>query len=275
MGTRIRLARFLLALGDFFQSLPVVVMKPDDLVEFSRQTYLRQDNVEAWSEGSLVDSGLAPEEQELLDLVAQRGDGLPGTIGDLLLLGIGGGREAVLLARMGFCVTGVDYVPAMVERAVQNAAARGVRIRGLVQEISRLDVPAGAYDVVWLSRAMYSCVPTRARRVAMVRRIARALKPGGLFVCQFHWDPRPRYTGLGRLLRRLVAVLTFGNWAYEEGDVLWLRVEFVHAFSSEDKIRSELEDGGMAVLHILARPNSARGGVLCKSAREAGATTVS
>ena len=54
-----------------------------------------------------------------------------------------------------------------------------------MQEISRLDVPAGAYDVVWLSRAMYSCVPTRARRVEMVRRIARALKPGGFFLCQF------------------------------------------------------------------------------------------
>jgi SAM-dependent methyltransferase len=249
-------------------------MKPDDLVEFSRQTYARPHNIEAWSEDSLINAGLSAEEQELLDLAVQGGDGLRATEGDLLLLGVGGGREAIPLARMGFRVTGVDYVPALVERAVHNAAERGVQIQGLVQEISRLDVPAGAYDVVWLSRAMYSCVPTRTRRVAMVRRIARALKPGGLLLCQFHWNPRPKTTRAGRLLRRLVALATLGNLAYEEGDVLWLRVEFVHAFSSLDRLRSELEDGGMGVLHIQTKPNSARGGAVCRKA-EAGARTVS
>jgi hypothetical protein len=63
----------------------------------------------------------------------------------------------------------------MVERARETAARRGLTIEGLVQEISQLDVPAGCYDVVWLSTAMYSCVPTRAKRVEMLQRIGRAL----------------------------------------------------------------------------------------------------
>ena len=263
MAMRIRLARFLLQLGDFIQSLPIMVMKPDDLVEFSRQTYARPQNVEAWAEDPLVDSGLSDDEQELLAEA-------PTTTGDLLLLGVGGGREAIPMARMGFRVTGVDYVAAMVERARENAARRGVQIEGMVQEISRLDVPAGAYDVVWLSRAMYSCVPTRARRVEMVRRIARALKPGGFFLCQFHWDSRPKHTDMGRRLRRLVAICTLGNLTYESGDTLWLNVEFVHEFSSEDAIRSELEEGGLSVARIRTDPTSIRGSAVCMKNRESG-----
>lgn len=257
MSWRVRLARGLLRLGTFIQSLPVLVMRPDDLVEFGRQTYAKPHDVEAWAEHGLVDSGLTEEERELLAAV-------PEGTGRLLLLGVGGGREAIPLARMGFRVTGVDFVPAMVERAVENAVARGVHIEGLVQEISQLDVPAEAYDVVWLSRGMYSCVPTRSRRVGMVRRIARALKPGGHFFCQFHWNPQARHSPRGLFVRRLVAACTLGNLAFEEGDTLWLNVEFVHQFSSEDALRSELEEGGLAVERIMTREGSTRGAAVCR-----------
>ena len=97
---------------------------------------------------------------------------------------------------------------------------------------------------------MYSCVPTRARRVEMVRRIARALKPGGLFLCQFHWRAAPQPPGKGRLVRRVIAACTLGNLAYEPGDMLWRNVEFVHEFTSEDAVRSELEEGGLSVVRI-------------------------
>src|SRR4030042_4366171 len=178
MRLRISLARFLIELGAFIQSIPVVVMRPDDLVEFSRQSYARLHEVEGWAEDALVDSGLGDDELDLLTTV-------PETTGNLLLLGVGGGREAIPLARMGFRVTGVDYVAAMVERAKENATRRGVRFEGLVQEISLLNVPSNYYNVVWLSRAMYSCIPTRARRVEMVRRITCSLKRGVFFLCAF------------------------------------------------------------------------------------------
>ena len=172
MRPRITLARFLIQMGKFVESLAVMVMRPDDLVEFGRQTYTRPHNVASWGRSDLVERGLRPDETALLEK-------LPLKEGRLLLLGVGGGREAIPLARMGFDVTGVDFVPGMVELAKENAAQRGVRIEGLVQEISRLDVPASSYDVVWLCAAMYSCVPTRQRRVAMLRRIRQALRPGG------------------------------------------------------------------------------------------------
>lgn len=257
MGLRVNLGRALISLGAFIQSLPVMVMRPDDLVEFSRQTYARPHNIEAWAENDLIDSGLSPDEIELLEAS-------PAKNGDLLLLGVGGGREAIPLAQMGFRVTGIDYIPEMVNRAKENTAKRGIHIVGLVQEISQLDVPESAYDVVWISRSMYSCVPTRARRVEMVQRIGRALKQGGVFLCQFQWNPNPKPRGAGERLRRLAALLTLGNLAYEPGDMLWLNVEFVHAFSSEDAIRSELEQGGLSVARIQTSPIRNRGWAVCK-----------
>jgi hypothetical protein len=66
MNIQLMTARYLLNLGKFFQSLPVVVMKPDNLIAFSRQTYANPANVESWAEDSLVDSGLTKDEQALM-----------------------------------------------------------------------------------------------------------------------------------------------------------------------------------------------------------------
>jgi SAM-dependent methyltransferase len=200
---------------------------------------------------------LASDELTLLEL-------LPPRKGSLLLLGVGGGREAITLAKMGYDVTGVDFVPAMVERAKTNAQQRGVTIQGFSQEISKLDVPINTFDVVWISRSMYSCIPTRARRVEMVRRINKALKPGGYFICQFHWNPRAYPSRKVTFLRRLIAFFTLGNFSYENGDMLWLNVEYLHAFGSEEVLKSELEEGGFTNINIKINSNTPRAGAVCQ-----------
>jgi SAM-dependent methyltransferase len=257
MSKRINLARFLFRLGSFIHSLPIVIMKPDDLVEFSRQTYATPESVEDWAEDVLVDSGLWPEETDLIKSIHDQK-------GDLLLLGIGGGREAIPFAKMGFKVTGVDFIPGMVEKAIANAEARGYKILGLVQDISSLDVPDTSYDVVWFSRAMYSCVPTRARRIAMLKQIYHALKPGGYLLCQFYSKDKHFEVGKAERLRRTIAKSPVGNREYEKGDTLWLNMEFVHFFTSEAEIRTELEEGGLCVTQIKLNPASIRGAAICK-----------
>ena len=66
-----------------------------------------------------MDSGLDTDETALLKMV-------PFKEGKLLLLGTGGGREAIHLARIGFNVTGVDVVPEVVKKAEENAKQMGV-----------------------------------------------------------------------------------------------------------------------------------------------------
>ena len=101
MNGRTIFAKYLIHIGSFIQSLAVVVMKPDDLIGFSRMSYDAPRSIDSWAEASLVDSGLSEDEQKALEY-------LPEKSGELLLLGVGGGREAIPLGRMGFNITAVD-----------------------------------------------------------------------------------------------------------------------------------------------------------------------
>jgi ubiquinone/menaquinone biosynthesis C-methylase UbiE len=260
MRLRITLARFLIRLGRFIQSLALMVMRPDDLVEFSRQTYDRRDHVESWSSDELIESGLDSDESSLFEKIPLKN-------GKLLLLGIGGGREAFYFAEKGFEVTGVDFSEGMVKSALENAQKKGLTISGLVQEISKLEVPDNSYDVVWLSSAMYSSIPTKKRRLMMLKRIRKTLKPGGCFICQFHWDARLKPSQKGEFMRKIVSFLTLGNFEYEKGDMLWHNLEFIHAFSSEEELRSEFEEGHFHVKHVQLLEENMRGGAVLTKGR--------
>ncbi len=256
MGFRVELARTILNFSAFIQTLPLVIMRPDDLINFSHKSYAKPQMVESWADQDLIDSGLTVDEITLLN-------DLPKT-GRLLLLGVGGGREAIHFARMGYSVTGVDYVTAMIDRALENAARRGVQLEGIVQEISRIEIADNTFDIIWMSRSMYSCIPTRARRVEMVKRIAKGLKPGGYFVCQYHGQEYPVHSRKYKFLRKTIALLTCGNSDFQEGDMLWLNVEFAHSFSTEFEIRSELENGGLTVISIRHQQSQPRCGAICR-----------
>ena len=259
MRLRVFWGHFLNRLGRFIQSLPVMIMKPVDLIAFSRRIYSSPATVESFGREETIRSGLRLEEESLLKKI-------PSKKGRLLLLGVGGGREAISLAQAGFEVTGIDFVPAMVAKAEENAARYGVKFNGLVQEISRLDVPAASYEIVWLAEFMYSCVPTKKRRVKMLQRIRNALKPGGYLVCQFAWGTAEQFSQKVELVRKAVAFLTLGNLGYEKGDILAGHVEFMHSFSSELELETEFEEGGFKVSVMEIRKERRRGGAVLKIA---------
>jgi SAM-dependent methyltransferase len=258
---RIRLAagRLLTRTGRFVQSLALMVMKPGDIVEYSRAAYAKPESVSGWAEPGLVDAGLSADESALLEKLPVRG-------GELLLLGVGGGREAVPLASAGFRVTGVDFVAELAARAEENLRARGLPIRVLVQDMSALDLPEGRYHAAWLtSGGCYSSVPTCRRRLEMLSRVRRALKPGGFFVCQFLVSDEPEFRRGAETLRRLAAWLTLGNLSYEPGDRLLAGLEFAHHFRDEREVRGEFEGAGFRVVEMLIPSNGAVGGAVLKA----------
>jgi ubiquinone/menaquinone biosynthesis C-methylase UbiE len=258
MPARVALARFLIRLSSFIESLTTSVMRPDDLIEYSRATYTQPENIASLSQADQAARGLYPYEVALLEAVPIRK-------GSLLVLGVGGGREAIPLARMGYTVTGLDFVPDLVRRARENALSQGLQIAGAVQEISRLDMPAASFDVIWLGSTMYSCVPTRSRRLAMLRRVRAALVPGGYFVCQFHWYPCSQESGKGPLIRKAVAYLTLGNRGLESGDMLLNNQEFIHSFGSEDSLRAEFSGGGFEIVRLHLPEGTRFGGAVLRA----------
>jgi ubiquinone/menaquinone biosynthesis C-methylase UbiE len=246
MRPRVFLGRLIIRLGGFIQSLAIMVMRPDDLVHFSRQTYSRLCAAQGLEGDPANAYVLNPDEKALLDQVPVKG-------GRLLLLGIGSGREAIPLVEMGYEVTGVDFVPELTELARANASKKGLEISCLVQEMSELDAPPDYYDLAWLSSGMYSGVPTSSRRVDMLKRIRRSLKPGGYLVFQFVWVEHTRQRPRFQWIRKAFAYVTLGNLSYEKGDILSLSSEFLHQFSSQEEVRQEAAEAGFEIVQILDR----------------------
>jgi len=257
MRPRAAFAKGMVRLGRLLQSLALMVMRPDDSIEFGRRDYGRSASLAAWAKDGLVDSGWEPEEKELLMDIPLRE-------ADVLVLGAGGGRDSIPFARLGHRVTAVDFVPGMVERAGDNARRRGLSLTGVVQEISRVGFPSESFDLVFLSAAMYSSVPTRRRRLAMLERIRGVLRPEGYFVCQFSWNPRLSLNPKAEFLKKLVAGATLGFRGYERGDQLWGNVEFQHFFSSRPELESEFAEGGFEIMRIRLPDGEVRGGAVLR-----------
>jgi SAM-dependent methyltransferase len=227
--------------GEFLQALPVAIMRPQDLIGFGRLNYGEAGTVRSFAKADWVDAGLNECEKEIFDK-------LPPGHKRILVLGVGGGREALSFAKDGHRVTGVDFVPAMIDSLYENARRWGVEIDGAVQEISLVDMPASAFDLVWLCTNMYSVVPTRKKRIGMARAIAAALKPAGFFACHFFMDPDKGNSRFSFFAKKAIALSTFGNISLEHGDMLWRNREFLHAFSSIREVEAELAAAGF-VLH--------------------------
>jgi SAM-dependent methyltransferase len=118
----------------------------------------------------------------------------------VLDLGCAGGRNAVLLAEMGFDVEALDASPAMVAKTRERLAA----VLGATQaerrvRVGRMDDLAFAtdasYDLV-VALGLYHCAQSRAEWERALSESARVLKPGGrLLVSVF--TPETDLTGRG------------------------------------------------------------------------------
>lgn len=232
----------LFKVGGFISSLPLMVMRPDDILAFSRRKYATSHSVDFWAGDDMIAGGLTSLEE---DLLARTGL----SRGRALVLCLGGGREAIPLAKRGLAVTGLDFIPAAAATAQANAHRHGVQLDARVGDHTSLPrFPAG-FDLAMLTSRMYSTVPTRPNRLSLLRKISGALTPGGWLICGFWWNPHPGPAPKTERLRKLFAYLSLGNLWYEAGDMLGGH-EFIHAFGDRAGLEAEFADGGFALAHL-------------------------
>ena len=112
----------------------------------------------------------------------------------------GSGNAAIAAARLGCTVVGVDYVPALLERGRERAAAEGLEVELLEGDAEELPFPNDSFDAVTsVFGSMFA--PDHARAAAELLRVCR---PGGT-VALASWTPEGF---IGELFRTQAAHVT-------------------------------------------------------------------
>ncbi len=101
----------------------------------------------------------------------------------VLDLACGQGRHAIALARMGHTLTGLDLSPLLLARAAVVAAANGVAVTWVEGDMR--DLPwEGAFDACINLTTAFGYFATDEENEAVLRQVAKALKPGGQFLIE-------------------------------------------------------------------------------------------
>ena len=116
--------------------------------------------------------------------------------GRALDLGCGTGTSARYLAERGWQVTGIDFIPAPIQRARKLAKAANLSIDFRVGDVTRLDGVTGPFDLAF-DIGCFHAIPV-GQRQAYADTLARRTRPGATFAMYaFHpRGPGSRPTGV-------------------------------------------------------------------------------
>jgi SAM-dependent methyltransferase len=113
------------------------------------------------------------------------------TGGPVLEIACGTGRVAIPIARQGFAVTGLNVVPAMLERARSKAEAAGVPVRWVEGDACSFDLGEERFRLIFLTGNAFQAFLTNADQEALLGSVRAHLHDEGLFAFETR-NPRWR-----------------------------------------------------------------------------------
>ena len=116
--------------------------------------------------------------------------------GPVLEIACGTDRVAIPIARQGFAVTGLDVVPAMLDRARFKAEAVGLSVRWVEGDARDFDLDSERFRLIFLTGNAFQAFLTNADQEALLGRVRAHLHDEGLFAFETR-NPRWR-TSEGR-----------------------------------------------------------------------------
>ena len=114
--------------------------------------------------------------------------------GRALDLGCGTGTNVIELAKNGWQVTGVDFIPKAVRAARKKAQKAGVHAEILVGDVTRLDPISGRFDLI-LDIGCYHSLDSAGMR-AYREQVERLLTPGGTYLIYLFFKPQGEDSGM-------------------------------------------------------------------------------
>jgi SAM-dependent methyltransferase len=141
---------------------------------------VRRRQQEAWAAGDF--SMIATQQLIVGELLCEAVDVHPGQ--KVLDVATGSGNTALAAARRGGEVTGIDFVPALLDRGRERAAAERLRVTFQVGDAQEIPFSDGAFDIV-LSTFGAMFAPDQERTAGELLRVCRT---GGK-VGMANWTP--------------------------------------------------------------------------------------
>ena len=162
----------------------------------------------------------------------------------ILDLCTGTGDIAIAAARRRpeWKVIGMDFSPAMLERAMEKGAKYRCRnIRWEQGDAMAIPHPDGAFEAVTISFGLRNCADTGT----VLREIARVLKPEGVLLCMDSFVPsnkavRPFY----RIYFRFLMPLLGGGGTHRK-EYVWLS-ESTEGFCTPEELAQIMQECGLA-----------------------------
>ena len=143
----------------------------NELTEIVKTTYSNPNNIKIYTS-----VGLWPSEGNLIDRFFQNGS-------TVLDVGCGAGRVSVALAKKGYVVTGLDFLPEMIELANRQANSHGINVEFKVMDATNLDFLRESFQNVLFLFNLLESIPRKRNRERALRKAWGVLEPGGYLLC--------------------------------------------------------------------------------------------